>query len=210
MARKKRNLIARNKFYIITNGKETEKNYFELLRAQKSIYDVIIQFKNYDPLQLVEYAKTLLRDANQVWCVFDIDEFHKHGKIEGAIIEANNCGVKCAISNISFEIWLLSHYKECKVNLNAKQLKKEISKILNDEKNGTIYSKNDKKMLKQYFVPRCRIAIENAKRNHQKFIKDHNENFCGHPNHPVWNWNPCTTVYMLVEELKLTFNEETT
>lgn len=55
MSRRQKNLQVRNKFYILTNGKETEKNYFELLKCKRSIYDVKVEYHNYDPYKLVEY-----------------------------------------------------------------------------------------------------------------------------------------------------------
>ena len=52
-----------NDFYIITNGAQTEKNYFDLLKAKHSVYSVHVKFKNADPLDLVEYAKDFLNTA---------------------------------------------------------------------------------------------------------------------------------------------------
>ena len=46
MARRSDRLIARNTFYIITNGEQTEFNYFKLLKAKRSVYDVKIIFEN--------------------------------------------------------------------------------------------------------------------------------------------------------------------
>ena len=41
MGRRKDLKPSRDKFYIITNGKETEYNYFTLLRAKKSIFYIL-------------------------------------------------------------------------------------------------------------------------------------------------------------------------
>lgn len=72
MARRSKKLQIRNTFYILTNGKETEKNYFDLIKSNKSIYDVKIEYHNLSSLQLVKYGLTI-PNANQIWCVFDID-----------------------------------------------------------------------------------------------------------------------------------------
>ena len=72
MARKSKKLQIRNTFYILTNGKETEKNYFDLIKSNKSIYDVKMEYHNLSSLQLVKYGLTI-PNANQIWCVFDID-----------------------------------------------------------------------------------------------------------------------------------------
>lgn len=88
MARKTNTIPIRNKFYIITNGRETEKNYFELLKSKKSIYDVSIEFQNADPLGLVNYAIDHINGANQVWIVFDVDNTHKDNRLIPAINKA--------------------------------------------------------------------------------------------------------------------------
>ena len=73
MSRKVNLRQIKNKFYIITNGRETEKNYFKLIKAKKSIYEVLVEFQNEDSLGLVNYAIEKKKDANQVGIVFDID-----------------------------------------------------------------------------------------------------------------------------------------
>ena len=67
MARRSDRITARNVFYIITNGEQTEYNYFKLLKAKPSVYDVKIIFENADPLGLVQYAQRYIAEANQVW-----------------------------------------------------------------------------------------------------------------------------------------------
>lgn len=55
-----------NKVLIITNGKDTEKNYFEILKNKnKSPYSTDITYENKDPLQLVEKAILRKDDKKQ-------------------------------------------------------------------------------------------------------------------------------------------------
>ena len=75
------------------------------------------------PMTLVEVAKKQKREADRaaknkgddnlkydaVWAVFDIDE---HPNIPGAVQMARDNGVEVAISNPSFELWLLLHFRE--------------------------------------------------------------------------------------------------
>lgn len=68
MSRKTKKINTRDKFYIITNGEQTEKNYFDLLKSKKSIYDMKVLFINDSPLNLVKHASIYVNDANQVWC----------------------------------------------------------------------------------------------------------------------------------------------
>lgn len=95
----------RNNFYIITNGEKTEKTYFDLLKKTKrSLYSVNVIFENADPPGLVEYAKDFLKNANQVWCVFDIDYTHKDKRLVPALNLAKQYGIKIAYSNKAFEV----------------------------------------------------------------------------------------------------------
>lgn len=85
MARKKLDRPVRDLFYIITNGKETERNYFSLLKAKKSPFDVKILFDNADPVRLVETARMHLEESNQVWIVFDVDNTYEEGSFSKAV-----------------------------------------------------------------------------------------------------------------------------
>lgn len=203
MARKNKEIKENNAFYIITNGAETEYNYFTLLKSRKSIYDVKVLFANKDPLGLVEYASNYLSHANQVWCVFDIDYTHRDGKLIPALNKAKKIGVKIAFSNIAFEVWLISHFKVCNKPLQIGDYQNELDNCLKDEKYKGNYSKNNQGMLSEYFIPRYAKAVENARVVHQRFLRDHGKQYDENSNPKIWEWNSCTTVYKLIEALKL-------
>lgn len=65
------------------------------------------------------------------------------------------------------------------------------------------YDKTDKSLLQKYFIPNYKAAVDNAKIVYQHYIRQHNEE-CG-PNSkmPIWEWDASTTVFKLVEALKL-------
>lgn len=204
MSRTQKNLQVSNKFYILTNGKETEKNYFDLIKSKKSIYDVKIEFHNSDPFKLVEHG-TKLKDANQVWCVFDIDNTLSEGSLTPAIKLANESNVRIAFSNIAFEVWLLSHFNKVEKSMDNDKLITEMNKTIKQVlKLDKKYEKSDKELLKKYFMPRLAGAVVNSKIVHQKFIAEHKKSYCGNKNYRVWEWNSCTNVYELIEALKLT------
>ncbi|MCM1219715.1 MAG: RloB family protein [Lachnospiraceae bacterium] len=203
MARKSDRLTARNIFYIITNGEQTEKNYFRLLKAKHSVYDVKVIFQNDDPIGLVQYASTLVKDANQVWCVFDIDYTHQEKRLIPALKKAEESGVKIAYSNIAFEVWLISHYEKCEKTLQINDYQKELDRVLKENGERITYSKTDETMLKSFFVNRYKQAVENAKVVYQKLVREYNETHKYQERLPIWKWNSSTTVYKLVEALKL-------
>jgi hypothetical protein len=60
-----------------------------------------------------EAAAKRERDENlsfdEVWCVVDVDD-HKH--LKEAVVTANDNGIKVAVSNPCFELWLVLHFRE--------------------------------------------------------------------------------------------------
>ena len=133
MARRTKHLHQRDKFVIFTNGKMTEKNYFQALRGYRhSIYDVTVKFVNADPAGLIRRAVREKDTSNQVWVVFDKDEFPADKLIE-AISFARKSNVGVALSNAAFEVWLINHIKEHSAEKTASELLQILDSILKDE-----------------------------------------------------------------------------
>ena len=203
MARRQNYRNERDKFYIITNGEATEDNYFRLLKTYRSIYDVEIEFQNHDPLALVNYARKYTQDANQVWCVFDVDNSHKENKLIPALTQAEKFGIKIAYSNVAFEVWLISHFQKCASPLNTKDHQKILNEYLAKKGFKGSYEKSDKEMLKRFFIPFYTQAISNAKVVYQTYIKEHTAQYGPTSRYCIWDWNSSTTVFKLVEALNL-------
>lgn len=201
MARRSKKLQIRNTFYILTNGKETEKNYFDLIKSNKSIYDVKIEYHNLSSLQLVKYGLTI-PNANQIWCVFDIDNTMEENILIPTINLAKKNNINIAFSNKAFEVWLLSHYNKIQKSMDNNKLILEMNKLLKKLNINKNYDKADKELLKKYFIPNLKTAINNSKIIHQKFIAEHEKNN-SFSDYKIWEWNPCCNVYQLIEALKL-------
>ena len=203
MARKSNMRAERNLFYIVTNGKETEQNYFSLLKAYQSPYDVKVVFHNSDPVDLVVFASKFCASANQVWVVFDVDLFHLQDRLKPAMILARQIGVKCAVSNVSFEVWILSHFMQCRNTYTQSQLEDIISEYINKQGCSSKYSKADKEQMKKYILKsslQYKTAITNAKIVYQTKQMDAKQ---VDGLDPIWDWCSCTSVYKLVEALRL-------
>lgn len=197
MARERKNYKTRNTFYIITNGKATEKNYFDLIKKYKSIYDVKVVFNNGDVYSLIKFATKYTCDANQVWCVFDIDNSFEEGRLEQAVKLAKKNNIELAYSNIAFETWLLFHFENYTRKMDANQCIEELDKILVDL-HASKYEKNNKELLKKFFVPEIKTAVNNAKINYQNHVLK-NRNLA---QDEFWKCNPCSRVFKLIEALK--------
>lgn len=193
----------RNEFYIITNGKNTEYNYFDLLKSKRSIYDVKIIFENADPVGLVRAATRYLPNSNQVWIVFDIDFTFDDGRLVPAITEAERYHIKYAFSNRAFEVWLISHFEKCEREMSTDDHERLLNSYLGKKKAGLKYDKTDRELLKNYFIPDYKKATENAKVVYQKWMQRHLQRYGENSRPEIWKWNSCTSVYQLIEALQL-------
>lgn len=108
---------------IVCEGRVTEPKYFSALRHHEKIFVNLDMSGGGVPKTLVERAVKRKREADRmaksrhddnlrydhVWCVFDVDE---HPNIADARQQARDNGVRLAISNPCFELWLLLHFQD--------------------------------------------------------------------------------------------------
>jgi RloB-like protein len=110
---------------IICEGKVTEPSYLRGLKEAEEIrlVDVIIDDQGGTPKTLVERGVARMKAANkaakgardeslrydEIWCIFDVDD---HPKLMDAKQQAEAHGLKIAVSNPCFELWLLLHFKD--------------------------------------------------------------------------------------------------
>lgn len=110
---------------IVCEGQNTEPEYFtQFWKACKNPRVKVEPASEHGaPLTLVRIARDLKRAAernakregdenlkyDEVWCVFDIDE---HPHVPEARLLAAEHEIRLAISNQSFELWLVLHHRE--------------------------------------------------------------------------------------------------
>jgi hypothetical protein len=118
-------LEPRRRLLVVAEGEVTEKEYLEGFVARCRNQLVAFEFVGDAgvPMTLVERAKSLRDDAtelarrerddylayDEVWCVFDIDE---HPRVGEAREMARDNGLRLAVSNPCFELWLVLHLKD--------------------------------------------------------------------------------------------------
>ena len=203
MARKTKKLRQRSTFIIITNGRESERNYFKILRGVRhSVYDIKVEFENAAPIGLVTRAIREKHLSNQVWVVFDKDEFPSDA-INEAIHVAHQNEIGVALSNAAFEVWLINHFGEFSIEKTPSELIQILDVVLKKHGYTAGYSKNDLNVIKEVFLTRLDDALHNADVALQRRVVEYNRVHPDVQSPPYWDWNSCTTVHKLVEAMKL-------
>lgn len=196
-----------NSYLIITEGKKTEPLYFrgivdEILRHIGGNVDVceipIIDVNGVGrgTNRLIEKADEIVNKAKvlyqNVWVVFDKDDFED---FDDAIQQAEERGYRVAWSNQCFEYWLYLHFNYSDAALHRKEWIKKLEHLfeVNQLGDGT-YEKNDVKI---YQLLSSNNGIEKAIRNAKRKMKFFNCN-----DMKPSQFDPGTTVYLLVDELK--------
>jgi hypothetical protein len=157
-------------------GVVTEPGYFNGLRqaTRNPAVRVCVKKKGIDPTSLVDHAAAIREldpDAfDEIWCVIDVDQFN----LPDAIAVASNRGVRLAISNPCFEIWLLLHCADCTAPVGnpaeaVRRLKRHIPG----------YSKQELRF--ETFAPGVAEAIERA-----RGLGPHGEEHLRNPSTGVW------------------------
>ena len=104
---------------IVVEGSECEPRYFRALRLQwrLSSIHVVPCAKGTDPRSIVRYAKDELAKAHMekapfkdVWVVFDHERHGDNPLLLQAMDMARGNSIKVALSNPSFEYWLILHF----------------------------------------------------------------------------------------------------
>ena len=185
---------------IVCEGENTEPSYFNQFRITSAKVKSVGE--GYNTISLVYRALALSQQGNydQVWCVFDKDDFNDNDFNSAVqIAVANNFGV--AYSNQSFEYWLILHFNDHQGGgMHRDSYNDKINEHLKPFK--VTYDGNGTKFIEEDFFElldgiddktsrkRAELAIDRAERNYNHF--DHT--------------NPAreessTTVFRLVREL---------
>ncbi len=185
---------------IVCEGKNTEPSYFSQFRLSSATIHAVGE--GYNTTSLVNRAAHFAaqKKYEQVWCVFDKDDFSTVD-FNSAIVLARSNGFGVGYSNQAFEYWILLHFIDHQgggmhrsdYDVRINQLLQPFGRIY-DGKRSKIISEDIFELLigndKQTGISRTQIAINRAKRN------------CSQLNRvsPAAE-ESSTTVFELVEEL---------
>lgn len=178
----------RKTYLIVCEGKNTEPSYFLQLRQILKLPIKVDTFgEGRNTISLVEQAVQRMRNTSleydQVWCVFDKDNFSAND-FNGALDLARRNDIRVAYSNEAFELWFVLHFQY----LNTAQSRSRLVRIL-ENASGVKYSKKELKIFDE-LISRMPDAIRNATQLLATY----------QPTRPATD-NPSTTVHLLIEEL---------
>jgi hypothetical protein len=185
---------------IVCEGKNTETSYFKQFRLSSAKITTVGE--GYNTISLVKRAKQLSEENeyDQVWCVFDKDNFTDND-FNSAIIFANSIGFNVAYSNQAFEYWLILHFLD---HQGGSMLRSDYSDKINSliKPYNVFYDGNGSKLINENFFElldgidertgekRVELAIKRAERNYNEF-----------PHHNPAVEESSTTVFKLVQKI---------
>ena len=192
ITREKEKKVIQNRILIVCEGEKTEPLYFRSYPIRKGEIQVEIEGIGRNTLSLVNKAVELKSEAiknkkpyNQVWCIFDKDDFPAYN-FDNAIHKAMANNLRLGFSNEAFELWFLLHFEYYNNPISRKDYQAILSKLL-----GKRYEKNDPEIYKRIYKNQEK-ALENANKLYETKILE---------GLPFSKCNPITSVHFLVEEL---------
>jgi hypothetical protein len=164
---------------IVCEGENTEPSYFKQFRLSSAIIKSVGE--GYNTISLVNRTIQIAKEGqyDQVWCVFDKDDF-SDSDFNKAIAKAEANNFRVAYSNQAFEYWIILHFNDHQggkmhrnyYNNKINKLLKPYnltydgtnSKIITDEIFELLDSIDDKTQKE-----RKQLAIDRAERNYNQF-----------------------------------------
>jgi hypothetical protein len=190
-------------YYIVTDAKETEQNYFYGLRnsmPKEMQQKLVIKVVKDSTVNLVERAKTqasLQPQYGEMWIIFDRDQVKNFDEI---IRQAEKENISVAWSNPCIEIWFSAYFDDMFSCNDSVSCCNTFSTIF-ERKTKQKYYKSDVKIydkLCKYGNERQAIFISKKKLKEQSDL-----------NNMPSKMYPTTTVHLLVEEIKVKIENHT-
>ena len=195
LKRQRARLDVRPLILVVCEGRVSEPEYIDMVRIREKInlVRIIVDREGGTPKTLVDRAveekRRTSRDAfgkyDEVWCVFDFDE---HPLIPEAKQKATANGIKLAISNPCFELWLMLHFAYHSAPITRQDARRECERRIDG------YQKH---IPGDLVFPLLDTAVQNAQRLARW---QETRNAVGE--------NPSTNVYTLIERLRASSKSE--
>jgi hypothetical protein len=192
LRRKSANRPERRTVVIFCEGEASEPDYINALkrlpeiRANTSI-SIEIDPEQGVPLTLVKRAVERRRDdeVDECWCVFDVEWPNNHPNLKQAIQLADLHGIRLAISNPCFELWLILHYEKQTAFMNTKAA---------ERKSRSLDGRPGKRISAEHYMKNRRVASQRA----MELTNLHMQNDSLFPRN-----NPSSTMWNLLAAIEL-------
>ena len=179
-------------------GTRTEPDYIKALKLEPAVREsasvdirIDLEASGAVPLTLVNAAAEARArsteeqgELDQVWCLFDVEWPRNHPDLREARARAEGSGVRLAISNPCFELWLALHFESHTAwldNDDARRLRREHDKSSGKGLDGSQY------------MPRRADAARRARALTDKHADDGRE---------FPKDNPSSGMYLLLEAIE--------
>lgn len=186
-------------YLIVTDTKETEGNYITGLKNTlpkslqgRLVIKVIEDQRTQDLIKVCKEKATSNPQYAKLWIMFDRDEVKDFDDI---IKSANREGINAAWSNCCLEAWFEAYFQNMTYCNTSEECWKRFAKLFK-QKTGKEYKKANTdiyNLLKEYGDEEK--AIDRARYRHNEFKENVNK---------TSEMNPCSTVYLLVDEIQKT------
>lgn len=176
---------------IFCEGEKSEPDYINGLKRlpgvrRNTAISIEIDPDQGAPLTLVEWAIDRIDDdeVDECWCVFDVEWPQNHPNLGRALQCARDHGIKLAVSNPCFELWLILHFEEQTAFLDTYQA---------ERRSRHLEGRSGKGIDAARYIPNRAIAVERAK----SLTRRHAANDTRFPRD-----NPSSTIYKLLEAIE--------
>jgi hypothetical protein len=170
----------RKTLLVLCEGSRTEPEYIQALSREPDVREIAAVKIIFDPDSFGSAPLTLVRRAvklrkrsiaendevDEVWCVFDVEwpkSGQHHPNLREAVQLAEANGVHLAVSNPSFELWLILHFRKQSAfltNVEARRLRARCDGSADKGVEGSVY------------MQRRNVAVQRAMLLDRKHIGD--------------------------------------
>lgn len=184
----------RDRVLILCGGK-TEEIYFNKFKQKykgglNNVTVKVATSKYSNPIAIVDEAIALQDNYDELWCVFDKDDFKD---FDDAIRKVSqHPKLNCAFSNEAIEYWFTLYFSNKTGPISRKRLNNMISKQF-----GLEYDKSNsivEKVCEKLEALDIETAEECAKRGYEYHELNSGKNYS--------DWQSCTSVFMLTKRLR--------
>lgn len=202
--RKSSHRLVHPKIFVWSHTEKAEEEYFKAFKNHLQTSLLITRQKTrWDPQELIEHVIEWLNNQgrgqvdsesdDQVWCVFDVDDFYKSKSetLLRAVTKATTKNIKIAYSNECLELWFLLHFNRINASIPRDDFVSKINAAFKKHGLGE-FKKNDPVF--DILLPFQDAAINNA-------TAIYCENDTWHQKLGP-NGNPSTSIHLLVKEIK--------